>query len=101
MATILLVGRTQEVLRRAAERATAPGVSYAFATTLEGVQAAMGEGAIAHVVVGGGLPTETRLAVVETVLRTADATTLHLKDAASGPDAFEPFLRALVTALQP
>jgi hypothetical protein len=76
-------------------------VTYAFATTPAEVESALRDGTIADVVIGGGLSTETRLAVFETVLRTSDAATVHSKGRATGPEGFEPFLRAIVGALHP
>lgn len=99
MATILLVGRTQEVLREATAHVNVAGVEFEYATTLAEVESALRASTVADLIMGGGLSTETRLAVFDLVLRTSDTTTMHSKGRGTGPEGFEPFLRAIVGSL--
>jgi hypothetical protein len=43
---------------------------------------------------------ETRLQIVREVVHTSDRTTVHLKDRSSGPEAFLPFVRAVLLGLR-
>ncbi|WP_157535022.1 hypothetical protein [Nocardia inohanensis] len=45
------------------------------------------------------LDLELRLGMVREVFESSDATTVHLKDVGSGPGAFLPFVRAVLTGL--
>ncbi|MFD6351164.1 hypothetical protein KHQ06_11775 [Nocardia tengchongensis] len=42
---------------------------------------------------------EDRLRLVRAVFEAGDRTTVHMKDFASGPDGFAPFVRAVLTGL--
>jgi hypothetical protein len=48
---------------------------------------------------GAGLDLETRLEIVREIFLTSDKTTVHMKDFASGPDGFLPFVRSVLTGL--
>jgi hypothetical protein len=48
---------------------------------------------------GAGIELDERLAVVRAVYEASDTTTIHLKDAASGPEGFLPFVHAILSAL--
>ena len=48
---------------------------------------------------GAGLELEARLEIVREVFLASDRTTVHMKDVASGPEGFLPFVRAVVGGL--
>jgi hypothetical protein len=91
---VLLLGRTSFDAER--WRAELPHVDLRFGTTLRDAKEALHVEPIGRVIVGAGLPVETRLAVAELVLSTSPGTTLHFKDRASGRDGMLPFVRSIV-----
>lgn len=94
--TVLLLGRTPFDAER--WRRLFPGVSLRFGTTLRDAREALHAEVIHSVVVGAGLPVETRLAVVEHVLTASPGTTVHLKDRASGRDGMPDFVRSVLAS---
>ena len=48
---------------------------------------------------GAGIDLETRLAIVREIFRSSDTTTVHMKDRASGREAFLPFARSVMHGL--
>ena len=48
---------------------------------------------------GAGIELDARLAVVRAVYEASDVATVHLKDVASGPGGFLPFVKAISKAL--
>ena len=48
---------------------------------------------------GAGLDLEPRLETVREIFLASDKTTVHLKDFASGPDGFLPFVRSVLAGL--
>jgi len=63
------------------------------------VRSAFAQADIDHVIIGAGLDLETRLEIVREIFLTSDTTTVHMKDFASGPDGFLPFVRSVLTGL--
>ncbi|WP_433290791.1 hypothetical protein ACQP2F_23810 [Actinoplanes sp. CA-030573] len=74
-------------------------VHFVVATGLEELRTAFAAGTFDHVVMGGGLDIETRLAAVREVFRLSAGTTVHLKDRASGPGGYAAFVAAVVTGM--
>src|SRR3954462_2353084 len=75
-----------------------PGLELHVEATLDGLRAAFANAKIEHVIMGGGLPLETRLAAVRAAFELSDAVKIHMKDRASGPHGYVPFVRTLLTA---
>jgi len=75
------------------------GVEYETGSSLEDLRAALARSTFDHVIVGGGLPLDTRLALVRAVFEHSDAITVHMKDRASGPQGYVPFIRAVIAGL--
>ena len=99
MRNVLLVGRAPVVVEEA-ERVVADDAVRLFAATdLAQVQAAFAANSIDHVVMGAGLAIEVRLEVVREVFRLSDTTTVHMKDFASGPDGYLPFVKAVLSGV--
>jgi hypothetical protein len=67
--------------------------------SIEDMRATFAQTHIDHVIMGGGLPLEVRLAIVREVFQLSDSTTVHMKDITSGPEGFFPFVRAVLRGL--
>jgi hypothetical protein len=96
---VLLVGRLGAVVEEAQRQLQLPEVQLSVATGLDDVRAAFAQGDIDHVVMGAGLDLEVRLEIVREVFLASDRTTVHMKDFASGPSAFLPFVRSVLAGL--
>ncbi len=97
--TVLLLGRLGVVVEEAQRQLAMPDVRLLTATGLTEVRAAFAEAEIDHVVMGAGLDLEDRLAIIREICQASDKTTVHMKDFASGPAAFLPFARSVLTGL--
>ena len=97
--TVLLVGRTKMVIDdvRAALGLSDTGLSAV--TNLAEVQEALQAHQVSHVFVGAGIELEQRLEIVRAVFQNSETATVHLKDSASGPGGFLPFVRAILSGL--
>jgi len=51
---------------------------------------------IKHVFMGAGIDIETRLEIIREVCRVSSSTSVHMKDAMSGPEGFLPFVKAIL-----
>ncbi|WP_143590966.1 hypothetical protein [Thermoactinospora rubra] len=96
---VLLVGRKAVVVEDAQRRLDLPGVRVLSATGVEEVRRAFAAGPVDHVVMGAGLDLATRLEIVRVVFESSDATTVHMKDSATGPEGFLPFARSILKGL--
>jgi hypothetical protein len=99
--TVLLLGRLGVVVEDAGRQIGMPDVRLLTATDLDEVRAALAEtgNRIDHVIMGAGLDLEDRVAIIREIFRTSEKTTVHMKDFASGPAAFLPFARSVLTGL--
>ncbi|MEO8554172.1 MAG: hypothetical protein ABI678_29555 [Kofleriaceae bacterium] len=75
-----------------------PGLDLHIGSTLAELRTAFARAKIEHVIMGGGLPFDTRLAAVREVFALSDAAKVHMKDRASGPHGYAPFVRTLLDA---
>ena len=50
-------------------------------------------------IIGAGLDLEIRLAIVREIFQSSNTTTVHMKDRASGMEAFLPFARSVLHGL--
>ncbi len=96
---VLLLGRLGAVIEDAQQQLRMPDVQLVVATGLDEVRSAFAKADIDHVIMGAGLDLETRLKVVQEVFLTSDKTTVHMKDFASGPTGFLPFVRSVLVGL--
>ena len=53
------------------------------------------------VIMGAGIELEKRLEIVRYVFNTSDTTSVHMKDYASGPEGFLPFINGVLGGLIP
>jgi hypothetical protein len=98
--SILLVGLKGAVVDDARNQLQAPNTEILGATGLEDVRAAFARTRIDAVIMGAGIDLETRLAIVREIFRASETTTVHMKDVASGPQGFLPFVRSTLQGLQ-
>lgn len=96
---VLLVGRTHDVLDGAEAQLNIAGLQLDAATNAEEVVQAFEKSTFAHVFMGAVIELNERLAVVRAVYDASKTTTIHLKDIASGPEGFFPFVKAVLSVL--
>jgi|SRR5579883_1304547 len=99
--TVLLVGLKAGVVDQAKRGVGMPDLEVLAATGVDEVRALFARTRIDHVIMGAGLELEDRVAVIREVFRASDSTTVHMKDRASGPGGFLPFIRAVLHGLHP
>lgn len=99
MKHVLLLGRTRIDLVAAAAVLAPLEVDLHAGTSLDDVREVMARVDVDVVIIGGGLPIEDRLAIVEHVYSVSETTSVHLKDRSSGPRGFLPFMRAVLRGL--
>jgi hypothetical protein len=97
--SVLLLGRLSGVVEDAQWQLQLPDVQLFTATGLDEVRSAFAQADIDHVIMGAGLDLEARLDIVREIFLTSDRTTVHMKDLASGPDGFLPFVRSVLVGL--
>lgn len=96
---VLLLGRLGVVVEDAQRQLQMPDVQLLVATGLDEVRSALVRGDTDHVIVGAGLDLEARLEIVREIFLTSDKTTVHMKDRASRPEGFLPFVRSVLAGL--
>jgi hypothetical protein len=96
---VLLLGRLGAVIEDAQRQLQMPDVQLLVATGLDEVRSAFAQADIDHVVMGAGLDLDVRLEIVREIFLASDKTSVHMKDAASGPDGFLPFVRSVLAGL--
>jgi hypothetical protein len=96
---VLLLGRLGVVVEDARQQLRMPDVRLFVATGLDEVRSAFADADIDHVIMGAGLDLETRLEIVREIFLASETATVHLKDFASGPDGFLPFVRSVLAGL--
>jgi hypothetical protein len=98
--TVLLLGLKGVVVEDVKNELQMPDLQVLGGTGLEDVRAAFARAQIDHVIMGAGLELETRLEIVREVFRASETTTVHMKDVASGPQGFLPFVRSILRGLE-
>ncbi len=93
---VLLLGVQATLLDDVRQQVQLPDIELLAGTGVDDVRSAFAHADLDHVIVGGGLDLETRLAVVREVFQSSDRATVHLKDHLSGPEGFIPFVRAVL-----
>ena len=96
---VLLLGRRGVVVEDVQQQLRMPDVQLFAATGLDGVRSAFAQADIDHVIMGAGLDLEVRLEIVREIFLASDTTTVHMKDFASWPDGFLPFVLSVLTGL--
>jgi hypothetical protein len=94
--TVLLLGLKGVVVDDVKDQLHEPDAELYGGTSIDDVRATFGRTRVDAVIIGGGIDLETRLEIVREIFRLSDATTVHMKDVASGPQGFLPFVRSIL-----
>jgi NAD(P)H-flavin reductase len=97
---VLLLGRRGIVVDDVENRLHMPDVEVFGGTGIEDVRAIFAQATIDHVIMGAGIDLEARLEIVREIFHLSEATTVHMKDVASGPQGLLPFVRSILTGLE-
>lgn len=97
---VLIVGRLLDIVDDTRSRVRCEGVTLHGATTLDEVRQTLALKAIDVMVVGAGIELAERLAIARAALEVSETITVHLKDKASGPTGFAPFVERVIAARQ-
>jgi hypothetical protein len=97
MKNVLLVGKGGFVVNVLQARLSMPDIKLFGASSVEEVRTILAHTKVDHVIIGAGLDLEVRLEVVREIFHSSDTTTVHMKDFASGPEGFFPFIRSVLT----
>ena len=97
--SVLLLGRSEAVVNDARQRLQLPDIQILGGTGIDDVRSAFAHVQIDHVIMGAGLDLDTRLAIIREIFQSSDTTTVHMKDSASGPEGFLPFIRSVLDGL--
>ena len=100
MKKVLLVGRQLTNIPSPEELAI-KDANYFAAPGLTEVQKVFekNNNEIDMVIMGAGIELEKRLDIVRYVFNTSDTTSVHMKDYASGPEGFVPFINSVLHGL--
>jgi hypothetical protein len=98
---LLLLGLKPVIVDEAKAQLEATGLALHIGSSLEDVRGAFARAKIDHVIIGGGLDLEVRLGLVREIFQLSDAVTVHMKDRASGPQGFVPFIQTMLRGLLP
>ena len=100
MKKILLVGK-QLTSVPALDQLNIRDIQYFAAPDLKTIQDIFekNDNAIDIVIMGAGIELEKRLDVVRYIFSTSNTTSVHMKDWATGPEGFVPFINRVLTGL--
>ena len=98
---ILLLGRKGIVVEDARSKLHNLDLQIDYGTSLDDVVSAFANNnsKIDHVFMGAGIELEKRLEIVREIFNLSESTTVHLKDATSGPQSFLPFVKAVLEGI--
>jgi hypothetical protein len=96
---ILLLGVLDSILLDVQQQVARPNFEYFRGTSVEDIRSVFARTTIDHVIMGGGLPLETRLEMVRVIFESSETTSVHMKDVASGSQGFLPFVRSVLSGL--
>jgi hypothetical protein len=97
---VLLLGRTAIVVDDVRQQLSMPDIQFFGGSGVDDVRSAFAQAHIDHVIMGAGIDLETRLEIIREIFSSSDTTTVHMKDYASGPQAFLPFVRSVLSGLK-
>jgi len=94
---ILLLGRKGIVVNDTKAKLNNPNLEIYGGTGINDVRTVFSSHAdITHVFMGAGIDIETRLEIIREVCRVSSSTSVHTKDAMSGPEGFLSFVKAIM-----
>jgi hypothetical protein len=96
---VLLLGRTGIVLDDVQKHLDVKDVTLFSGTSVDDVRAVFKKQPIDIVIMGAGLDIEVRCEIVKLIFSLSDATTVHMKDYASGPGGMLPFVNSVLKGL--
>lgn len=97
---VLLLGRRGVVIDDVQHQLEQADIKLFAGTGIEDVRSAFAQADIDHVILGAGIELETRLQIVREIFQLSDTTTVHMKDRATGPQGFLPFVRSVLRGLK-
>jgi len=97
--SVLILGRSEAVVEAARAGLQIPGLQIIGGTGIEAVRSAFAQTKIDHVIMGAGLDLDTRLEIIREIFKSSESTTVHMKDTASGPQGFLPFIQSVLEGL--
>jgi len=100
MKKVLLIGRLLTTVP-SADKIVVKNIELFVASYLTDVKQvfANNKNAIDIVIMGAGIELETRLEIVRYIFNTSNTTTVHMKDWATGPEGFLPFINHVLNGL--
>ena len=100
--TVLILGRRHSVVDDAERQLELdlPGTHVLEGISIEDARAAFAQTKIDHVIMGAGIDLEDRLQIIREIFQASDTTSVHMKDRASGPEGFLPFIRSVLRGLE-
>jgi len=96
---ILLLGLKGAIVDDARQHLKLQDLELFGGTGIEDVRSIFAGTNIDHVIMGAGIDLETRLDIVREIFTLSDTTTVHMKDRATGPQGFLPFVRSVINGL--
>ena len=102
MKKVLLIGRLLTTVP-SIDKITVKNIELFAAPSLPEVRHIFetNENAIDIVIMGAGIELEARLEIVRYIFNTSNTTTVHMKDWATGPEGFLPFINHVLSGLLP
>src|SRR5258708_18899067 len=96
---ILLLGVLDSILADVQQQVAHPDFEFFRGTSLEDVRATLARTNIDHVIMGGGIPLETRLEMVREIFQSSDTANVHMKSHIPRSDGFLPLVRSVLRGL--
>jgi hypothetical protein len=96
---ILLLGVLDSILADVEQQIARPDLEVFRGTSLADVRATLARTSIDHVIMGGGIPLETRLEMVREIFQSSDTTNVHMKSHIPRSEGFLPFVQAVLRGL--
>lgn len=97
--TILLVGRTPNVIDDIISRVQLPEIRLIGGGTIDDVRDAFASHSIDHVILGGGIDLERRIEIIREIFHLSSSTTVHM-NSPSGPESFLPFVQSVLNGIK-
>jgi hypothetical protein len=95
---VLIVGRLLDIVDQTRSSVQCANVVLYGATSLDEVRKTLSLKPIDVMVVGAAIELSERLAIARAAFEMSDHITVHLKDKASGPPGFVPFVEGVIAS---
>jgi hypothetical protein len=97
---VLIVGRLLDIVDDTRSRVRCDRAALYGATNLDEVRKTLALNPIDVMVIGAGIELSERLAIARAAFELSEHVTVHLKDKASGPAGFAPFVEQVIASCQ-